>query len=171
MSSRPGHHRREKLAGLLWPDLPEGSARTNLRHALANLRQVIGNQEAEAPFLSVTPQTIQIDAASEVWTDAGALARLLKSAHLQQLEQAVALYRGDLLEGFSLPDSSLFEEWTLLHRERLHRLLVDTLYGLAEAYEQRADYERALRARLAAGRAGALARGSPPPGDAAVGSQ
>ena len=32
-------HRREKLAGLLWPELPERSARTNLRHALANLRQ------------------------------------------------------------------------------------------------------------------------------------
>jgi DNA-binding SARP family transcriptional activator/predicted ATPase len=140
-----GHHRREKLAGLLWPDLPEGSARTNLRHALANLRQVIGDQEAEAPLLSVTPQTIQIDAASEVWTDVTAVARLLKSAHLQQLEQAVALYRGDLLEGFSLPDSSLFEEWALLHRERLHRLLVDTLHNLAEAYEQRGDYERALR--------------------------
>jgi DNA-binding SARP family transcriptional activator len=41
-----GPHRRERLAGLLWPDLPERSARTNLRHALANLRQVIGDREA-----------------------------------------------------------------------------------------------------------------------------
>ena len=34
-------HRREALAGLLWPDYPERSARTSLRSALANLRQVM----------------------------------------------------------------------------------------------------------------------------------
>ena len=45
-----GPHRRERLAGLLWPDLPEDSARTNLRHALANLRQVIGDQQARLHF-------------------------------------------------------------------------------------------------------------------------
>ena len=32
-------HRREKLAGLLWPDYTESSARANLRRALADLRQ------------------------------------------------------------------------------------------------------------------------------------
>jgi hypothetical protein len=39
----PGHpHRREALAGLLWPDFPERSARASLRNALANLRNVLG---------------------------------------------------------------------------------------------------------------------------------
>lgn len=37
-------HRRQVLAGLLWPDWPETSARTNLRNALANLRQAIGDR-------------------------------------------------------------------------------------------------------------------------------
>ncbi len=32
-------HRREKLAGLLWPDRPERSARTNLRSALGRTGQ------------------------------------------------------------------------------------------------------------------------------------
>jgi DNA-binding SARP family transcriptional activator len=36
-----GPHRREKLAGLLWPDLPQSSARANLRRALASLRSAI----------------------------------------------------------------------------------------------------------------------------------
>ena len=31
------------LAGLLWPDVLESSARVNLRSALANLRKVIGD--------------------------------------------------------------------------------------------------------------------------------
>ena len=35
-------HRREKLAGMLWPDYVERSARANLRRALADLRQAIG---------------------------------------------------------------------------------------------------------------------------------
>ena len=39
-------HRRETLAGLLWPDYPERSARTNLSNALANLRTVPGECES-----------------------------------------------------------------------------------------------------------------------------
>ena len=38
--------RREKLAGLLWSDWPEESARNNLRHTLAVLRKTIGDREA-----------------------------------------------------------------------------------------------------------------------------
>ena len=38
-SDRP--HRRETLAGLLWPNWPDRSARTNLRRALSNLRKAI----------------------------------------------------------------------------------------------------------------------------------
>ncbi len=45
-------HRREKLAGLLWPDFPERSARTNLRRALSNLRMVIGDRDADPPYYS-----------------------------------------------------------------------------------------------------------------------
>jgi len=141
-----GPHRRERLAGLLWPDLPEGSARTNLRHALANLRQVIGDRRAAPEFLSITAQTIQLNTPGSVWSDAAAVSHLLSAGppRIHHMEQAAALYRGDLLEGFSLPDSPLFEEWALLHRERLLRLVLDALFFLARSYEQRADYERAL---------------------------
>jgi DNA-binding SARP family transcriptional activator len=37
-------HRREKLAGLLWPGYPEGSARASLRRALADLRVAIEDE-------------------------------------------------------------------------------------------------------------------------------
>ena len=52
-------HRREKLAGLLWPEYVERSARASLRNALANLRLVIGDQKAQPSFLLITRQTIQ----------------------------------------------------------------------------------------------------------------
>ena len=43
-------HRRQALAGLLWPGYLESSARANLRHALANLRQVLADDRGRSPF-------------------------------------------------------------------------------------------------------------------------
>ena len=34
-------HRREKLAGLFWPDADEDNARANLRHALWRIRKAL----------------------------------------------------------------------------------------------------------------------------------
>ena len=55
-SDRP--HQRDSLAGLLWPDWPDRSARTNLRNALASLRSAIGDREADPPFLLISRETI-----------------------------------------------------------------------------------------------------------------
>ena len=90
-------HRREKLAGLLWPDLPERSARANLRHALANLRQVIGDrapsgdQHVASTFLHVTRQTIQWNPASDAWVDALSFLAALETRErpTPQLQEAV----------------------------------------------------------------------------------
>jgi DNA-binding SARP family transcriptional activator len=62
-SDRP--HRREALAGLLWPDYPEPSARASLRRALTNLRMVIGDRDASPPFLSISRQTIQFNVTAQ----------------------------------------------------------------------------------------------------------
>jgi DNA-binding SARP family transcriptional activator/predicted ATPase len=143
-------HRREKLAGLLWPDWPERSARANLRRALANLRQVIGDQRATPPFLHISRQAVQFNSASDAWIDVVAFTDLLQAKGLsqrtiRQLEQAVELYQGDFLEGFSVGDSPAFEEWLLLNRERLRRLVVEALHRLAECHEQYGEYERGLQ--------------------------
>ena len=39
-------HRREALAGLLWPEFSERTARQNLSQALFTLRHAIGDREA-----------------------------------------------------------------------------------------------------------------------------
>jgi DNA-binding SARP family transcriptional activator len=143
-------HRREKIAGLLWPDWPESSARANLRRALANLRRVIRDHEASPPFLHISRQTLQFNTASDAWIDVVAFTDLVQAKDLpqgtiRQLEQAVELYGGDFLEGFSVADSPAFEEWLLLNRERLRRLVTDALHRLAEGHEQAGQYEPALR--------------------------
>src|SRR4051812_6614900 len=52
---------RDVLAALLWPDQPSESSRGNLRKALATLRQALGDQAAQTPFLLSTRDTIQFN--------------------------------------------------------------------------------------------------------------
>jgi len=152
-----GPHHREKLAGLLWPDWPERAARNNLRHALAVLRKALRDRtplpdgETSPPWLHVTRQTVQFNAASDAWIDVMAFATPLQTIQpsdpqtVRRWEEAVGLYKGDFLEGFSLPDSPAFEEWALLTGAQLRRLVMDALHRLAEAYRERGEHERALQ--------------------------
>ena len=142
--------RREKLAGLLWPDRPERVARANLRRVLTNLRHVLRDREATPPSLCISHQTVQFNRASDVGVDAIAFidalaAQAAPEQNISRLEEAIEWYRGDLLAGFSFGDSVAFEEWLLLQRERFHRQAVDALHRLAVYHEGLGEYECALR--------------------------
>ncbi len=148
-------HRREVLAGLLWPEWPDRDALSNLRYALSNLRRVIGDRarppgrEAEPPFLLITRDSLQFNTASDhsldvvAFTNLTGRGRFASDADLSGWEKAVALYRGSFLEGFSVGDSPAFEEWALLTREQIARQMSSALHRLAAAYEQRGEYEQA----------------------------
>ena len=148
-SDRP--HQRETLAGLLWPDWPNREALSNLRYALSNLRNVIGDRTAEPPFLIISRESIQFNTASDYNIDVEDFVHGLKldkqyqtsKKQLEQGENALALYRGNFLEGFSLGDSIQFEEWTLLTRERLARQALSALHILTDAYEESGELEKA----------------------------
>jgi DNA-binding SARP family transcriptional activator/predicted ATPase len=138
-------HRRDSLAGLLWPDWSDRAARSNLRNALANLRTAIGDRRAAPPFLLITRETIQFNTASDHWLDVAAFSAWVEAdppaAH--ELEKAVALYRGGFLEGFFVKDSPAFEDWSLLTRERLQRQALAAFDWLVKYSEQRGEYEQA----------------------------
>ncbi len=143
-------HRRQALAGLLWPDYPERSARTSLRTALANLRQVIGDHQAVPPFLLISRQAIALNRDSDIWVDVTALDCLLDTSQsrqpsIVQLEGAADLYRGPFLEGFSLPDSVLFDDWVLIKREQLKLEMMAAFDRLTVGCRELGDYEKALR--------------------------
>jgi predicted ATPase/DNA-binding SARP family transcriptional activator len=140
---------RDTLLALLWPEADEEAARNNLRVALADLRRALG----EGSFLQTTRHTVQFDPASDHTLDVLAFQELFDAsrAHshesletcaacLARLEQAVALYRGDFLHGFNLPDSSAFEEWALVVREQLHQAALEALSTLAAACERQGDH-------------------------------
>jgi DNA-binding SARP family transcriptional activator/Tol biopolymer transport system component len=139
-------HSREKLAALLWPDMPDREARNNLRYALSNLRKAIGGPDASQPFLCISWQTIQLNLAGEVEVDVLTFNRCLAQSPLtlSNLERAVSLYRGDFLEGFSIGDDMAFDEWVILKQEQLQRQVLDALHRLAQTYEKNGDISSAL---------------------------
>ena len=136
-------HRRESLAGLLWPEYPDKDARSNLRYALSDLRRAIDDRRATLHFLLVTRDTIQFNPASDHRLDVAAFAEGVVAGDTDRLQQAVALYRGSFLEGFSVRDSAAFEEWALFKREQFGRQMLNALYRLAAHHEERGEYEPA----------------------------
>ena len=143
-------HTREELAGLLWPDYAESSARANLRSVLANVRRAIGDREASPPFLTITRQGVQFNLECDHHLDVAIFQELSSTGALdavatKQLEEAVNRMRGPFLAGFSIPDSPTFEEWILLRRAFFDRQVATTLVRLSRRYEDLGQYEQALR--------------------------
>ncbi len=149
--------RRDTLIGLLWPDSPQSAARNSLRQGLTILRQAIGDQAADPPYLFISRSALQFNRDAAHWLDVSAFTALLAAcqrhrhrrpesckACARRLQQAVALYQGDFLDGFFLPGSGLFEEWALLTRESLRLQMMEALGRLARYHEGRGGYGAAL---------------------------
>src|ERR671925_193146 len=66
-------HRREKLAGLLWPDAGDDNARSNLRHALWRIRKAIERDDGVAPYLLTHELAVSFNAGADYWVDAALL--------------------------------------------------------------------------------------------------
>lgn len=112
-------HRREKLAGLLWPEANETNARSNLRHALWRLRKAIG-----AEYLIADKISIAFDRESEYWLDASRLFATGEPTS-ESLLETVSAYGGELLPGF-------YEDWVVLERERLRALFEQKVQSLLD---------------------------------------
>lgn len=152
------HHpqQRDAIVGLLWPDMPDAAARTNLRQVLTSLRDTLGSGDSLAPFLLTTRETLQFNPASDYALDVARFTSLLDACakhrhrHIARcpacavrLEEAVALYRGDFLAQLPAVGSVPFEEWLVVKREALHQRAVEALAHLAHYYERWDDAARA----------------------------
>src|SRR5215831_1265003 len=116
-------HSREKLAGLLWSERGDEQARDSLKHSLIRLRQCFPS--ATAPPIVADRQSVRLDPTA-VTSDTAAFERLISEGTPEALERAMALYRGDLLDGIGIRDPA-FEDWLLVERQRLRRLAEDAL--------------------------------------------
>ena len=116
LALRPGQpHGRETLAGLFWGDSDEIQARNSLRQALAVLRQHLRPDDG----VLVTPEAETVAIAREaLTTDVAELEHSLRLGTREALERAVALYDGELLDGYR-PHEPLLAEWLTTERRHL----------------------------------------------------
>ena len=139
LADRP--HSRDALAELLWPGRDAEHARGALRRTLSTLRKAIGEEHVEA-----ARERVALARGPKLEIDVDRFRTLTApGARESELEEAVALFGGDLLEGFSVRDSPAFEDWHLLEADALRRELGAVLERLVDAREARSDYAGAVR--------------------------
>ncbi len=137
-------HTREALATALWPDVSESKSKKYLRQTLWQLQTALENceqgeqSEADAMFL-LSPGWIRLNTEAGWWLDVNDFEQVYTRFHdlsgqaltAQQastLEEAVALYQGDLLETW-------YQDWCIFERERLqlmYLLMLEKLMGYCE---------------------------------------
>ena len=134
-------HARRQLAFLLWPDSTEEQALTNLRHLIHTLRRTIPELDA---LIEITPRTLRWRAEAPVQVDVVEMEARWRTiaadgslVHVEALDDALDLWRGELLEG-------AWDDWLLAERERLHHGYRDLLARLVAALESHGDLERAI---------------------------
>jgi DNA-binding SARP family transcriptional activator len=115
-----GRQPRERLATMLWTEADDERARGALRRTLSAIRT-----SAIGEGLEADTSAARLDDAVEI--DVRRF-RALRSAGKH--EEAVALYGGDLLAGFSLRDAPQFEQWQEAQAEALRSELADSLERL-----------------------------------------
>ena len=131
---------RGKLTALLWDRSAEEQARASLRQTLWSLRKTMA--AADADILRANADLVWLETDSfEV--DAVRFQQLLEQNTIESLQQAVGLYRGDFLAGFSLREES-FEEWLMSEREHLRERAMQALRRLLEHYEAQDELEAGL---------------------------
>ena len=140
-------HGRSELAGRLWPEVREESARVSLRTALVQLRTPLGDA-ADAIVRAERDGGLAL--APEVRTDIEEFEQLLAAG---RPEQALERCRGELLAGFD-------EDWVQERREELRAGLAAGRAGKGRCGGGRGGKPRGSRAAHApAGGTGSPCRG------------
>lgn len=137
--TRTNSARREKLLEDLWPDTEESKARgilsTTLWRAQKALLGLGVSIRGEKGWLYIDAPRLDVDALR--FKSLAELPPANPEARLANLESAVSLYKGELLEGVD-------EEWCELERGHYRAIHITVLKELIGAYRARAEYGKAI---------------------------
>ncbi len=133
---------RDKLATLFWSESGDRQARDSLKQALLRLRRSF--QSLSINPLVTNRQSVSLDHAG-VEVDVVTFESLLGEATPEAREQALTLYRGDLLDGLHVRDVA-FDDWLLVERQRLRQLAVEASTDLMVQYQANGQHGRAAGA-------------------------
>ncbi|HEX2989159.1 MAG TPA: BTAD domain-containing putative transcriptional regulator [Anaerolineales bacterium] len=149
-------HSRDTLANLLWPDLSQSDARSNLRKSLSRLKAGLGeeylsvsqDQAGIHPSIIVELDIAEFEKRVRQYRDHGhrrkGQAPLLCAGCQRSLEEAAQLYSADFLHGFTIPESSVFEEWLFFQSESLRQNLGEVLELLTYQHAYAGNYPAAI---------------------------
>jgi DNA-binding SARP family transcriptional activator len=132
-------HRREKLAGLIWPNASDEIARRNLRQELWRLRKSLASDSpAGGDYLLTDDISIAFNKQADYWLDISALeCGASPQASTGDLMSLLSLYRGDLLPGF-------YDDWAVLERERLRAIFEQEVQRLLDGLVQEQGWTAVL---------------------------
>lgn len=132
--------RKEEVGGLLWPDYPPNRLDGIFRSTLYRLRRAVFRES-----ILYEDGYYRFNRASNYWHDVEALQEFLDQAEqevmperrIEQLEQALELYRGDYLEG-------VYADWCVLEREQLREQRLSALESLAGLLARQRNFRQAI---------------------------
>ena len=128
LSPKGRFQRRDRIVGLLWPELDQEHARAALRKGLHVIRGALGADVVDTrgdEEIAVSPERL--------WCDAVSFSRACDDGHLAQ---ALEEYAGELMPGFHLPECSDFDLWLEERRRELSEKATASAWAMAERLEQ-----------------------------------
>jgi DNA-binding SARP family transcriptional activator len=142
----PEGRTKEQVGLAFWPDASTAQLRNSFHVTLHRLRKALGHPE----WVTLVHDRYRLDPAVVEEFDVQRFERELADARralerreegaTAKLEQALARFRGDFLDGEPVGD------WHLEHRDRLQRLYVDALMELGERLVAEERHEKAAEA-------------------------
>jgi DNA-binding SARP family transcriptional activator len=133
---------REKIAALLWSSTGPDQARQSLRQTLSTLRKELSNVSPDEKILVEEGDLLGLDE-TLVDCDLAKFESLVAANTEAALAEAIVLYRGDFLEGFTINEER-FDQWLIAERDRLHRVALRAHGQLVELQSRRGALDEAI---------------------------
>ncbi len=131
---------RDMLATLFWPEDDTQHGRRYLRRALACL-----NETPIRNWIEATRDSVMLKQNDDLWLDTQHFSHLLdRDSSLDTLAEAVALYSGDFMSGFTLRDSAEFDNWQSIHTQIFQQRLITALEQLVTLHIDAQNTAQAL---------------------------
>ncbi len=142
--------RKERIADLLWPDLPGDLAANNLRGTLHTLRGILAADDPKLRNAILTERSsLCLDIGDDYYYDVQQFNTLLDQASATErtgrlddaiaiYEQIISVYRGAYLE------MEEDVEWIIYEREQLRERFASVLVRLADLYIETGNFDDAI---------------------------
>jgi DNA-binding SARP family transcriptional activator len=132
---------REQIVDRLWPDLSMDAGIRDFKVALNALNRALEptRPRRASPFFIVRRENLYaINPLAKIILDSEAFEELSASRHVEQLLDALKLYKGEYLA------DSLYNEWTVSKRDHLRQLYLMSLERLARIYLDQQKWDESI---------------------------